>query len=953
MTLMTTFPGTAIVMLEVVLSAMHGAYPRQRTASPGPHRYRRTVTAAPSPLQDVRGPSGAEVTNVDALGNADPDLPDERLMHMAKQDIPRLCSPYRREQRLAAPFHPPRHRVEEQLRHSRRDMRTEHVDRSDRLDLGRVHLVIQLVGRPVRGAQPASDEAEGPPAELEPLAIQDLLTRPQIIRPQRGQIDVSVRQVGRHGQRREELGVLAARGGLDMIPPITAQLLPQSRRHRPGFVEALGRPQPDEFPRGLRSEQLGKDALARFGVIDEQQQVTQAEKGICTVGRAAESPGVPVHIADYVDPHAQHTRHGSSHPDSRTADTGNCAPPGLGSGGLSVVTSRKICTKRGQQRSPVREYGMPALVEVSPSTSLADVVFRRAETKPAAVVLRRRTSAGSWQDVTAEQFGAEVAALAKALIAAGVESGNRIALMSRTRYEWTLIDYAIWAAGAVTVPIYETSSAEQVEWILGDSCARAVFAEASQHEKIIASVRDRLPDLRDIWLIDGLDALSSAGEQIGGDQLSRRRDAVMAADLATIIYTSGTTGRPKGCELTHANMISTVRNAVQGALPQLFEIPSPSTLLFLPLAHSFARIIQVACLESGAVLGHWPDATTLAQGLPEFGPTFLLAVPRVFEKVYNGAQQQAAASTAKARIFAAAAQTAVAWSTASDSADGHRPGPALRLRHALFDRLVYAKLRTAVGGSVQYAVSGGAPLGDRLGHFFAGAGITVLEGYGLTETAAAIAVNKPTRNKIGTVGQPLAGVTVRIADDGEILIKGPNVFPGYWRNDAATAAALDCGGWLHTGDIGTLDDEGFLRVTGRKKEIIVTAGGKNVAPAVLEDRIRAHPLVSQCMVVGDARPYVACLVTLDPEGLEFWKKQHGRPADTTLGDLVSDPGLIADIQLAVDDANKAVSRAESIRRFRVLSTDFTESTGHLTPSLKVRRNVVAEDFTADIEALYS
>ena len=602
----------------------------------------------------------------------------------------------------------------------------------------------------------------------------------------------------------------------------------------------------------------------------------------------------------------------------------------------------------------MREYGMPALVEVRASANLADVVFRRAERKPGAVVLRRRTGAGSWQDVTAARFCGEVAALAKALIGAGIEAGDRIALMSRTRYEWTLIDYAIWAAGAVTVPVYETSSADQVEWILGDSAARAVFAETGQHEEIIGSVRDRLPDLQDLWLIGGLDALEAAtAAQIGDDQLRCRLDGRNAGDLATIIYTSGTTGRPKGCELTHANMISGVRNAVEGALPQIFATPSPSTLLFLPLAHSFARIIEVACVQSGAILGHWPDPTTVAQGLPEFRPTFLLAVPRVFEKVYNLARQQAAASPAKGRLFAAAEQTAIAWSTAVDSAGGPGPGPALRLRHALFDRLVYGRLRAAVGGNVHYAISGGAPLGERLSHFFEGAGITVLEGYGLTETAAAVSVNKPARSKIGTVGQPLPGVTVRIADDGEILISGPNVFPGYWRNDAATAAVFDSGGWLHTGDIGTLDDEGFLRVTGRKKEIIVTAGGKNVAPAALEDRIRAHLLIGECMVVGDGRPYIGCLVTLDPEGLEFWKKKHGRAADAALEDLAADPELIADIQLAVDDANKAVSRAESVRRFAVLRTVFTESSGHLTPSLKVRRNVVAKDFSSDIESLYS
>jgi long-chain acyl-CoA synthetase len=419
-------------------------------------------------------------------------------------------------------------------------------------------------------------------------------------------------------------------------------------------------------------------------------------------------------------------------------------------------------------------------------------------------------------------------------------------------------------------------------------------------------------------------------------------------DPALILYTSGTTGRPKGCELTHGNLLSDVRNVIAGSLAEVFEAPGCSTMLFLPLAHSFARVIQVGCLESGAVLGHWPNASTLVEGLPEFRPTFLLAVPRVFEKVFNAAQQQAAASQAKARIFAAAADAAVAWSTA---ADGGQRGPGLRLRHALFDRLVYAKLRAAVGGKVQYAVSGGAPLGDRLGHFFRGAGLPVLEGYGLTETSAAATVNRPSRQKIGTVGLPLPGVTAQIADDGEILLSGPNIFSGYWQNADATAEVLD-DGWLRTGDIGTLDDEGFLRVTGRKKELIVTAGGKNVAPAVLEDRLRAHALVSQAMVVGDGRSYIACLITIDPEALGFWKKQHGKPEEATAADLTSDPDLISEIQLAVDDANRAVSRAESIRRFTILGTDFTEESGHLTPSLKVKRNEVAKDFSAQIEELY-
>ena len=611
----------------------------------------------------------------------------------------------------------------------------------------------------------------------------------------------------------------------------------------------------------------------------------------------------------------------------------------------------------------MREYSIPALVDVPATASLADVVFTRAASQPHSVIMRRldggRPGApgapgapdgpSGWRDVTAGQFRDEVTALAKGLIAAGVSPGDRVALMSRTRYEWTLVDYAIWTAGAVTVPIYETSSAEQVEWILSDSGASAAFAETQAHADAIREAG--VAAVKNVWLIEGPDGTVAGpdGASVTDEQLEQHRTARKAADLATIIYTSGTTGRPKGCQITHGNLLSDVRNAVEGSLVEIFEIAGSSTLLFLPLAHSFARIIQVGCLESGAILGHWPDTRTVAKALPEFRPTFLLAVPRVFEKVYNTAVQQASASKAKSRIFDAAAATAVAWSQAASS-DGAAPGQALRLRHALFDRLVYAKLRAAVGGKVAYAVSGGAPLGERLGHFFRGAGITILEGYGLTETSAAATVNRPSRNKIGTVGPPLPGVAIKIADDGEILLRGPNVFPGYWHNDAATAEVLDAEGWFGTGDVGGLDEEGFLQVTGRKKELIVTAGGKNVAPAVLEDRLRASPLISQCVVVGDGRPYIACLITLDEEGLEFWRKQHGLAADA---DVTDNPELTADIQAAVDEANKAVSRAESIRRFRVLPSDFTEENGYLTPSLKVRRNLVIKDFAADIETLYN
>jgi long-chain acyl-CoA synthetase len=596
------------------------------------------------------------------------------------------------------------------------------------------------------------------------------------------------------------------------------------------------------------------------------------------------------------------------------------------------------------------KFGIPALIEVPDSTSLSEVVFTRAASSPGEVVLRRRADDGSWLDVTAGQFCAEVSALAKGLIAAGMEPGDRVALMSRTRYEWTLADYAIWAAGAVCVPVYETSSAEQVQWILGDSGARAVIAESDRHEDLIKSVRGQLPELSQLWRIDGLAELAGTGTNVSEDQLRSQRTSRRAGDLATIIYTSGTTGRPKGCELTHRNLLSAVRNAVHGSLPEIFETDGGATLLFMPLAHVFARIIEIGCLESGAVLGHWPDTGTLAEGLREFRPTFLLAVPRVFEKVYNTAQQQASGSPAKSKIFAAATATAIAWSQAAGTGSA---GVGLRLRHSVFDHLVYGKLRAAIGGRVRYAVSGGAPLGERLGHFFRGAGVTVLEGYGMTETSAAATVNKPARNKVGTVGQPLPGVTAKIAGDGEILLRGGIIFGSYWHNPAATGEALDADGWLHTGDLGALDDEGFLQVTGRKKEIIVTAGGKNVAPAVLEDRLRAHPLVSQCMVVGDRRPFVGCLITLDAEALEYWKRQHGKPASATVADLVTDPDLLADIQSAVDEANQAVSRAESIRKFKLLTEDFTTDNGYITPSLKVRRAEVSKAFAAEIDALYA
>ncbi|MEU4403417.1 AMP-dependent synthetase/ligase [Streptosporangium sp. NPDC023963] len=597
----------------------------------------------------------------------------------------------------------------------------------------------------------------------------------------------------------------------------------------------------------------------------------------------------------------------------------------------------------------MREYSVPVLVDVPASANLTDTVFRRAEEEPDVVALRRKVG-DDWTAVTAREFRDQVAGVAKGLIAAGVEPGDRVALMSRTRYEWTVIDYAIWTAGAVGVPIYESSSADQVAWIISDSGAKAVFAELESHEETIREDAAGLPGLKNIWRIESgaLDELTALGAEVPDGTLAERRTGRGIADLATIVYTSGTTGRPKGCSLTHDNLLFTARNVAQGPLERLFVVDGRAALLFLPLAHVFARIIEIVLIETGTILAHTPNMKNVAPDLQVFKPTFLLGVPRVFEKVYNGAEQKATAE-GKGKIFHAAADTAVAWSRA-ESAGG--AGLGLRLKHALFDKLVYGKIRAATGGRLTTAVSGGSALGERLGHFFRGVGIETLEGWGLTETSAPSSVNMPGANKIGTVGKPFPGVTIGIGEDGEVLVKGRHVFQGYWNNDEATAEAIDADGWFHTGDIGELDKDGYLRITGRKKEIIVTAAGKNVAPAPMEDHIRAHPLISQAMVVGDDRPFVAALVTLDVEALEQWKAANGK-AGAGLTELSSDPAIVAEVQKAVDGANRFVSKAEQIKKFTILDIDISEESGHLTPTLKIKRNIVMRDFAKQVDSLYN
>ncbi|KIZ13319.1 AMP-dependent synthetase/ligase [Streptomyces natalensis] len=609
----------------------------------------------------------------------------------------------------------------------------------------------------------------------------------------------------------------------------------------------------------------------------------------------------------------------------------------------------------------VREVFVPALAPPVRGGSLGDLPFVNAAEAPADIVLARKQPSGAWRDITAAEFAAEVRAVAKGLIANGLFPGDRLAIMARTTYEWTLIDFAAWAVGLVTVPLYPTSSAHQARWILHDSGARACVVEDVEETRLISGIRGGLPALDHLWQFNtgAVSQLVAAGRDLPDDIVDERRTTVGPASLATLIYTSGTTGRPKGCVLTHANFFAEVDNAVALLHPVFTSVSAEpaSTLLFLPLSHVFGRMVAIGCLRARVRLGHAPSIQTddLLADLASFQPTFLLAIPYVLEKVFNTGRA-IAEKMGRAASFDRAARIARAYGEAVEAQEhGQGPGPGVALKAArkLYDPLVYRRIRAALGGRVRYAICGGSPLGHRLAAFYSGAGIEIFEGYGLTETTAAATVTPPLRPRIGTVGWPLPGSGVRIADDGEILLRGGQIFTGYW--DAARGAAVpmtDRDGWLPTGDLGALDADGYLTITGRKKEIIVTTGGKNVAPAPLEDRLRSHALVGQCMVIGDNRPYITALITLDPDGLSHWR-QMTKKRDVPLAQLAHDKQLLTDIQHAVDDANSLVSRAESIRRFAVLPTEFTEYTGHLTPSLKLRRSAVTRDFAPEIEALYA
>lgn len=596
------------------------------------------------------------------------------------------------------------------------------------------------------------------------------------------------------------------------------------------------------------------------------------------------------------------------------------------------------------------QFEVPAVVPADPQANIADLLVERVKATPSLALFAVPDGDG-WRDITAADFEREVIALAKGFAAAGIAPGDKVGFIARTTYEWTLVDFALFFAGAVMVPIYETSSAAQISWILSDSGAVAVLGESAEHAARIAEIRSEVPLVRDVWSMEAgdLDTLRAGGDTVEDAEIERRRRIAVGSDIATLIYTSGSTGRPKGCVLTHSNFVELSRNAAK-ALAEVMNTPGgASTLLFITTAHVFARFISILDVHAGVKTGHQPDTKQLLPALGSFKPTFLLAVPRVFEKVYNSAEQKAEAG-GKGKIFRAAAHTAIEHSRLLQ--EGEKIPLGTKVKFALFDKLVYGKLREAMGGRVTYAVSGSAPLGPRLGHFFHSLGVTILEGYGLTETTAPATVNLATKSKIGTVGPVLPGVGVRLADDGEVEVRGVNVFKEYWRNPDATAAAFD-DGWFKTGDIGAFDTDGFLTITGRKKEIIVTAGGKNVAPAALEDPIRANPIVGQVVVVGDQKPFISALITLDPEMLPAWLANNGLPADMSLSDAAKNPQVRAEVQRAVDIANKNVSRAESIRKFTILDSEWTEASGHLTPKMSIKRNVILNDFANEIEEIYT
>ncbi|GAB4588574.1 AMP-dependent synthetase/ligase [Nocardia sp. IFM 10818] len=595
----------------------------------------------------------------------------------------------------------------------------------------------------------------------------------------------------------------------------------------------------------------------------------------------------------------------------------------------------------------MREFEVPASYTIPESANMSDGAFRHAEKTPNLVVFNTPDGNGGWNDVTAAEFAKTVTSVAKGLVASGVELGDRVAIMAATSYDWVVLDFAIWAAGGCTVAIFDSSSAEQCRWILSDSATKLAVVENDKHRATIAEIEGGLSEMKEVLQLDksAIADLVARGADLDDAVVHERRAQVKAASPATLIYTSGTTGRPKGVMLSHANLYA--ESAADRAAMSEFLRPGRKSLLFLPLAHVFARAVALAAFDAGVTVAHTSDWTTLVEQFGQYKPDFILSVPRVFEKVFNGAKQKAH-DGGKGKIFDYAAEVAIRYSQALQ--DG-KPGLVLKLQHSLFDKLVYSKLREAMGGRCLSAVSGGGPLGARLGHYFRGAGVTIYEGYGLTESTAAVSVNTPQHIKVGSVGRPLPGHAAKVAEDGELLIKGPVVFGGYWNNPEASADAF-ADGWFKTGDLGAIDENGFISIVGRKKEIIVTAGGKNVSPAMLEDSLRQHPLISQVMVVGDGQPFIGALITLDQEALPGWKERNGISTDTTMEHLIENPALVAEINEAVANTNKLVSHAEAIKKIRILPVDWTQEGGELTPKMSLKRNVVMKQYAADVDAIY-
>ena len=597
----------------------------------------------------------------------------------------------------------------------------------------------------------------------------------------------------------------------------------------------------------------------------------------------------------------------------------------------------------------MKEFSTPAVVPADPSINASQLLVDRVAKDPHGALFALPTADGGWQDLTTAEFHTQVVALAKGFMAAGVQAGDKIGFMCKTRYEWTLVDFSLWFAGAIMVPIYETSSPSQIQYNLEDSEAVGIIVETADHFQRFDEIAGDAPAVKNVWKMHtgDLDKLSAGGSSISDAELEARRTTAQGSDMATLIYTSGSTGQPKGCILTHSNFVELVRNSAV-AMKEVVR-PGATSLLFITTAHIYARFISILAVHTGTRIGHQADTKQLLASLGSFKPTFLLAVPRVFEKVFNSAEQKAEVG-GKGKIFRAAADTAVAYSEALDA--GSVP-LGLKLKFLVFDRLVLSKLKAAMGGNVVYAVSGSAPLSTRLGHFYRSLGIKILEGYGLTETTAPSTENLVTKFKIGTCGPALPGVSVRTADDGEVQIKGVNVFDGYWKNEAATTESFTSDGWFRTGDIGELDDDGYLTITGRQKEIIVTAGGKNVSPNYLEDPIRSNPIVSQVVVAGDQKPFISALITLDSEMIDTWLSNNGVSEKLSLDEATKHPTVVAEVQRAVDAANSRVSRAESVRKFAILPTEFTEASGHLTPKMSIKRAEILRDFEAELEALYS